>query len=398
MIGTTRLDRWRWAASLALVFALVILSTGRATANQRDAPEIETIDPLAPPAGVTAKAVYVMDATTQTALYSLDQDERRSPASTTKLMTALVIADNTTDWQELVTADATDVLTWEDGESFMGLVDGDILTIEQMMYGLMLPSGNDAAHAMARFIGAKLLSQEQSDGDPVERFVQEMNNTAVGLGLQDTHFTNPAGLYDADHYTTARDLATIAAHAYAVPEIATASSTETYEFTSQGANPHVFTLTNTNKMLGSDGVVAGKTGTLPESLACLVIMRNQGENMVIGVLLGSEIEFGEDLTQIAETDHRFTDMSTILGDMDRQFRWVQPGDNDFPGLTQELTVWNVRLGDDHAIVLPSASAQSLRYLLQLGPPAEPNTPVGNLLIFDGDRIVAEKQVVQVGQS
>ncbi len=398
MIGTTRLDRWRWAASLALVFALVMLSAGRATANQRDAPEIETIDPLAPPAGVTAKAVYVMDATTQTALYSLDQDERRSPASTTKLMTALVIADNTTDWQELVTADATDVLTWEDGESFMGLVDGDILTIEQMMYGLMLPSGNDAAHAMARFIGAKLLSQEQSDGDPVERFVQEMNNTAVGLGLQDTHFTNPAGLYDADHYTTARDLATIAAHAYAVPEIATASSTETYEFTSQGANPHVFTLTNTNKMLGSDGVVAGKTGTLPESLACLVIMRNQGENMVIGVLLGSEIEFGEDLTQIAETDHRFTDMSTILGDMDRQFRWVQPGDNDFPGLTHELTVWNVRLGDDHAIVLPSASAQSLRYLLQLGPPAEPNTPVGNLLIFDGDRIVAEKQVVQVGQS
>jgi D-alanyl-D-alanine carboxypeptidase len=311
-------------------------------------------------------------------------------------MTALVIANNTTDWQELVTADASDILTAEDGESFMGLLDGDVLTVEQMMYGLMLPSGNDAAHAMARFIGAKLLAQEGASGDPYERFVQEMNNTAAGLGLQNTHFTNAAGLYDEDHYTSAHDLAVIAAHAYAVPEVATASGAATYEFTSQGANPRVISLTNTNKMLGQDGVVAGKTGTLMESLACLVVVRYQGDNMIVGVLLGSDIEFDADQIQLADTDHRFEDMSAILTDMDQQFRWVQPGDQDFPGLTQELAVWDVRLGDDSAVVLPAADSSSLRYLLQLGPPAQPDAPVGSLLIFSGNQVVAEKSVVQGG--
>lgn len=363
---------------------------------QTDSGAVPGFQPLGAPAGVTAKAVYLQDATSGATLYSLAPDERRSPASTTKLMTALVIANNTTDWQELVTVDASDVLTADDGESFMGLLDGDVLTVEQMMYGLMLPSGNDAAHAMARFIGAKLLAQEGADGDPYERFIQEMNNTAASLGLQNTHFTNAAGLYDENHYTSAHDLAVIAAHAYAVPEVAKASGTENYEFTSQGANLRVFTLTNTNKLLGEDGVVAGKTGTLMESLACLVIMRHEGDNMIIGVVLGSEIEFDANQIQIPETDHRFSDMSTILADMEQQYRWVQPGDQDFPGLTEELAVWDVRLGDNSAIVLPAANAASLRYLLQLGPPAQPDSPVGSLLIYSGDRMVGEKQVVQGG--
>ncbi len=396
MNNMTRSVRWPRIAPLLLALLLIGTLSLRGSSARSDVPAPATIDPLTPPAGVTAKAVYVMDSTSDTALYSLAPDERRSPASTTKLMTALVIADNTTDWQELVTADASDVLAPEDGESFMGLLEGDMLTIEQMMYGLMLPSGNDAAHAMARFIGGKLLAHEGAEGDPVARFVQEMNATAGALGLQNTHFTNAAGLYDSEHYTTARDLAVIAAHAYAIPIVEQASSTGTYEFTAQGANPRVFTLENTNKMLGQDGVIAGKTGTLTQSLACLVILRHEGPNRIIGVVLGSAIDFDEYQVQIPETDHRFDDMRTILGAMDHDFRWVQPSDASFPGLDQELAVWDVQLGDDAAIVLNADHAASLRYLLQLGPPAQPNTPVGTLLIFSGDDVVAEKQVVQAG--
>jgi hypothetical protein len=129
-----------------------------------------------------------------------------------------------------------------------------------------------------------------------------------------------------------------------------------------------------------------------------VLLDQGGGNMVIGVVLGSEIEFDADQVQIAETDQRFNDMSAIVGAMTQDFRWVQPGDADFPGLSQELAVWNVRLGDEHALVLPTANAESLRYLLQLGPPAQPDTPVGKLLIFSGDRIVAERQVVQAGSA
>jgi D-alanyl-D-alanine carboxypeptidase (penicillin-binding protein 5/6) len=385
---------------LCLVAVMTAISLILPTAYaQTEAPATESMQPLAPPAGVTAKAVYVEDATAGTALYSLNQDERRSPASTTKLMTALVIANNTTDWQELVTADASDILTAEDGESFMGLLEGDVLTVEQLMYGIMMPSGNDGAHAMARLVGGKLLAAEGATGDPVERFVQEMNATAANLGLQNTHFTNVSGLYGEDHYTSARDMAVIASEAFAVPQIAVASSVPTYTFTTQGANPREMTLQNTNKMLGTDGVIGGKTGTLVESGACLVVLLDQGGgNMVIGVVLGSEIEFDADQVQIAETDQRFNDMSAIVGAMTQDFRWVQPGDADFPGLSQELAVWNVRLGDEHALVLPTANAESLRYLLQLGPPAQPDTPVGKLLIFSGDRIVAERQVVQAGSA
>src|SRR4029453_16726657 len=85
-------------------------------------------DPQAPPS-VTAKAVFVEDATAGTPLYELDADEPLSMASTTKLMTALVIAHNTADWQELVTADPSDVLDPEEGESMIGLLDGDVLTV-----------------------------------------------------------------------------------------------------------------------------------------------------------------------------------------------------------------------------------------------------------------------------
>ena len=386
---------WLLLALVAVMTAIgVVLPSALAQTN---APAAATFEPLAPPAEVTAKAVYVEDATAGTTLYAINSDERRSPASTTKLMTALVIANNTTDWQELVTADQVDVLEITDNESMIGLLAGDVFTVEQMMYGLMLNSGNDAASVMARSIGAKLLAAEGASGDPTERFVQEMNATAANLGLQNTHFTNPDGLYDPDHYTTAYDLAAIAAQAYAVPQIAQASSVATYEFTSQGANPRVFTLQNTNKMLGQDGVIGGKTGTLMESGACLVVLLDQGGgNMVIGVVLGSDIDFGEDQVQLPETDQRFNDMSSIISAMTQDFRWVQPGDADFPGLTQELTVWNVRLGDDHALVLPTGNTESLRYLLQLGPPAQPEEPVGTLLFFSGDHIVAERQVLQSG--
>ena len=126
-------------ALLILVAAVTVLAASLGSASaQGDAPADQVVEPLAPPADVTAQAVFVQDATAGVPLYALNADERRSPASTTKLMTALVIANNTTDWQELVTAEQVDVLDVSDGESMIGLLAGDVFTVEQMMYGLML--------------------------------------------------------------------------------------------------------------------------------------------------------------------------------------------------------------------------------------------------------------------
>ncbi|MEZ4531787.1 MAG: hypothetical protein R2855_12295 [Thermomicrobiales bacterium] len=175
--------------------------------------------------------------------------------------------------------------------------------------------------------------QRKARQDPVEQFVQEMNATAEYLGLQNTHFTNAAGLYAARITTTARDLAIIASHAFAVPQIAQASSVPTYTLTTQRReSPRNDAHQHKQDLSGQDGVIGGKTGTLMESGACLVVLLDEGNgNMVIGVVLGSDIEFDEDQVQIAETDMRFDDMSTVIGAMNESYRWVQPGDAAFPG-------------------------------------------------------------------
>jgi D-alanyl-D-alanine carboxypeptidase len=116
-----------YVVAFVTAFGLVMSSS----LAQTEAPAKSIFEPLTPPENVTAKAVYVQDATAGTPLFSLNPDERRSPASTTKLMTALVVANNTTDWQELVTAEEVDVRDISDNESMIGLLAGDVFTIEQ---------------------------------------------------------------------------------------------------------------------------------------------------------------------------------------------------------------------------------------------------------------------------
>src|SRR5205085_6128111 len=93
------------------------------------------------------------------------------------------------------------------GESTMGLVEGETQTVQDLLYGLLLPSGNDAAMALARHIGESL--REPADAKPVDRFVALMNRTAQQMGLADTHFANPHGFDDPDHYTSPYDLASM---------------------------------------------------------------------------------------------------------------------------------------------------------------------------------------------
>ena len=180
--------------------------------------------PLGVPAGVTAKAVYVEDATSGAALYSLAADERRSPASTTKLMTALVIANNTTDWQELVTADASDVLTADDGESFMGLLDGDVLTVEQLMYGLMLSLGQRRRPCHGTFYRWKTpCPGGDATGIPRSLYSGDEQHL-VCSGFAKYPFHQSRRPLRQDHYTSARDLATSQLTRTPVPQVATASA------------------------------------------------------------------------------------------------------------------------------------------------------------------------------
>ena len=194
-----------------------------------------------PVRAVSAQKAIVMDAQTGRVLFQKDADSRALIASTTKIMTALVVCQQCNVLDRMrIPKEAVGI----EGSS-MYLQEGEVLTVQELLYGLMLHSGNDAAVALAIYCGGT-----------VEGFVQLMNDKAHRLGLTGTHFENPHGLDSPNHYSTARDLATLAAYAMNDPIFRQTVSTKTVRAGNR-------TLRNHNKLLwrveGADGVKTGFT-------------------------------------------------------------------------------------------------------------------------------------------
>ena len=190
---------------------------------------------------LSAEKAILLDAQTGRVLYEKQADERSLIASTTKIMTALIVCEQCNVLDRMcIPKEAVGI----EGSS-MYLQEGEVLTIQELLYGLMLHSGNDAAVALAIYCGGT-----------VEGFSQLMNDKARCLGLSDTHFENPNGLDSPGHYSTARDLAVLAAYAMDNPIFAQTVSTKSITVGDR-------TLTNHNKLLwqleGADGVKTGFT-------------------------------------------------------------------------------------------------------------------------------------------
>jgi serine-type D-Ala-D-Ala carboxypeptidase (penicillin-binding protein 5/6) len=202
--------------------------------------------PIAPPR-VTAPEVAVVDDVTGLLLYGRDPHAREAPASTTKIATAIVTLEHaqSLDAAVRVTVDG-EAMAVSDGSSIMGIAPGQHVTIRTLLYGLLLPSGNDAAEQLARSVA-----------ESRDQFITWMNAMAADdLGLADTHFVNPSGL-DADgHYSSAYDLAQLARRAMRTDVFTQIVSTP--EVKSQG-----FILTGHNPLIGAypgaDGVKTGST-------------------------------------------------------------------------------------------------------------------------------------------
>lgn len=257
-----------------------------------------TLSALAPTAAAAltdpaleATAALLVEPTSGTVLYELNADETRYPASTTKIMTALVTLEN---------ADLTQQVTVEEGDfthvtadsSVAGFEPGEVLTVEQLLYGLMLPSGNDASYILARAVA----------GD-VDTFVQMMNDRAAELGCTGTHFANPCGLHDDNHYTTARDLMRITQAAMANPTFAQIVSTPSFELPATNLQ-EARTLENSNLLLDSTSSVyyapaqGIKTGNTTEAGRCLVAAASQDDVTLYSVVLGcTDAEIPASLTE-----------------------------------------------------------------------------------------------------
>ncbi len=234
---------------------------------------------------VTAEAagVFCMDGS-QT-LYSKNVYEKLYPASTTKIMTALIAIKygNLSD-EVTVTSDA--VIT-EAGATLSGIQPGDKLTLEQLLYGLMLPSGNDAGAAIAIHMAGS-----------IEGFADMMNQEARAIGATGTHFTNPHGLHEEDHYTTAYDLYLIFHEALKYPKFREVTGSTAYAVSYQSASGETVSTTwkggnwfMTGERETPEGltVFGGKTGTTRAAGYCLVMgTRDASSEEYISVIMKAE--------------------------------------------------------------------------------------------------------------
>ncbi len=216
----------------------------------------------------SAKAAILIDADSGRILYKNNAEKKLPMASTTKIMSALLAVENgNLDEQFTVDENAIKV----EGSS-MGLQAGDIVTMRDLCYGMMLPSGNDAANATAVRISGS-----------VEKFVSLMNKKAEELGLTSTNFVTPSGLddYTDDHYSTAYDMAKLTSYALKNKTFEEICSTKSVKL-NFGNPPYERWLTNSNKLIGAcEGIIGVKTGFTDKAKRCLVsACRRKGTTLI----------------------------------------------------------------------------------------------------------------------
>lgn len=228
--------------------------------------------------GTSAKAAILINGDTGEVIYEHNADDSLPMASTTKIMTALLLCENGDFDREIsVTAQMLRV----EGSS-MGLLAGDRVTLRDLLYGLLLASGNDAANVVAYILGGT-----------VDGFVKMMNDKAAQLGLKNTHFVTPSGLDADEHYTTARDLAALARIAMQNKDFYAAASSESAVL-NYGNPPYRRSLTNHNKLLKTfDGAVGVKTGFTKKSGRCLVSAALRDGKYVIAVTLNDPDDWAD---------------------------------------------------------------------------------------------------------
>ncbi len=231
-----------------------------------------------PALNLSAECAVVINAYTGEVLYSKNADKRHSMASTTKIMTSLLSVESGKLQNEIVVSD--DMLRVE-GTS-MGLQAGDSFSLDELVYGMMLSSGNDAANVVAYYLGGSF-----------ENFSQMMNERAKKIGMLNTNFVTPSGLDSDEHYSTAYDMALLGAEAVKNPKFVSVCSAESAVLT-YGNPPQRRTVYNHNKLLRYYDYALGiKTGFTKKSGRCLVSYAKKDTAELIAVTLNAPDDWND---------------------------------------------------------------------------------------------------------
>jgi D-alanyl-D-alanine carboxypeptidase (penicillin-binding protein 5/6) len=231
---------------------------------------------------IHGQAAYLVDLDSRLVLWERDPETARAPASLTKLITAMVAVDDagSLDRTVVVAKEATQVVP-----SLMGISTGEHLTVRELLDGLFLDSGNDAAEALARGIV------------PRDRFIRQMNQKAKSMGLTASHFVNPSGLDAAGHGMSAHDLAHVAAYLDKYyPELAAIAATRDIAIRAT-ADHKAFYPHNLNRLLASyPGATGLKTGLTDDAGGCMLATATRGGRHLIAVVLNATGHSTEDAT------------------------------------------------------------------------------------------------------
>lgn len=313
---------------------------------------------------VSAQACALIEAESGRVLYAVQGDTPLPMASTTKIMTALVALEQG-DLQDVVTIDAQSAGV--EGSSLY-LAQGEQLTLEQLLYGLMLESGNDAAVAIAAHVGGS-----------VQQFVDMMNQRAQLLGLSHTHFENPNGLPAEGHQTTAIELGRLAAEALKREEFAAIVSTKQAQIPYRNQTGQSRYLTNSNRLLESyEGCIGVKTGYTKAAGRCLVTAAQRDGIRLVCVTLNDpddwrdheallDAGFAAVQRRIFVQAQGFGVEIPVVGSAQQQVQGVLLADVSAVGLEEQLEQVSIRVETPHFLYAPVRQGQQVGCLVLTTP-------------------------------
>lgn len=335
---------------------------------------------------LNSRKCVVYDRISKTIIYGKNENVKSAMASTTKIMTAIVVLENTDLNQEVVVSKKAGGT----GGSRLGLRAGDKVRIEDLLYGLMLRSGNDAAVALAEHVGGS-----------VQGFAELMNNKAVELGLKCTHFVTPHGLDDSNHYTTALELAKLSDYAMCNEKFAKIVGTKITTITVNGMPRQI---ANTNELLGVlNGVVGIKTGFTNNAGRCLVTETKRNGMDIITVVLGADTKKfrTQDSVKLIEYTCAKYKMKNIEEKIQEEFEnWknINAGRISIKKAKQNEKL-NLIIKEINIKQLPLKEGQiekiqyQINCLTQFDAPVENNIKIGTILVKIDEKIIESIDIV-----
>ena len=376
-----------------LIFLLILLNFSTVCADDVDN-EVDFEDTIEVTASnvselpkTNSRRYIVYDRISKSMIIGKNEDIKSAMASTTKIMTTIVILEKA-DLNEKVTVSAKAGGT---GGSRLGLKRGDKASVRDLLYGLMLRSGNDAAVALAEHVGGS-----------VKEFAELMNEKAIELGLTNTHFVTPHGLDDANHYTTALELAKLTDYAMdneTFAKIVGTKSTTIY------INNQSRQINNTNELLGVlNGVVGVKTGFTNNAGRCLVTETKRNNMDIITIVLGADTKKDRTKDSVNLIEYTFSKykMYNLEEQIIKEFnKWKNINEKRILIIKGKTSNPKLALGAIEKATIPICDNDKIEYsinaLTEAKAPVEQWNVMGTLTVKLNGKILENIDIVNVNE-